>query len=211
MGGFAIVMDDKRIDYAASALFLVLALSNIRVTLAASDPYKAMAALCFVPLGVVAAYGFAVRPPAVCWTNTNEIVIPMASCCFPMLIGLSWSIADSGTSFPMIFIVMGLPGFLFALLSMFYLRRSFAVLPAIRGIATKGPYKIVRHPVYLGETVLLIGCIGLSPNLVSIGICIVSILLVIPRVGIEEKKLAADANWRRYSESTRYRLIPFVF
>ena len=36
-----------------------------------------------------------------------------------------------------------------SLASLFKLGRSFGVWPAVRGLTTKGPYRLVRHPMYL--------------------------------------------------------------
>jgi protein-S-isoprenylcysteine O-methyltransferase Ste14 len=38
-----------------------------------------------------------------------------------------------------------------------YLRRSFSIIPEARRLVTGGPYKLSRHPVYLGEIVTAIG------------------------------------------------------
>jgi protein-S-isoprenylcysteine O-methyltransferase Ste14 len=48
-------------------------------------------------------------------------------------------------------------GWLFV--SVVFLGRCFGVLPEARGLVTSGPYRLVRHPVYLGE---IGACTGLA-------------------------------------------------
>lgn len=53
-----------------------------------------------------------------------------------------------------------------------FLGRCFGVLPEARGLVTRGPYGVVRHPVYLGE---IGACVGLAiaaptlPNAIALG------------------------------------------
>ena len=44
-----------------------------------------------------------------------------------------------------------------SLASLLTLGRRFGVRPALRGLATKGPYRVVRHPIYLAYVVADIG------------------------------------------------------
>ena len=48
-------------------------------------------------------------------------------------------------------------GILLQLVAKIHLGRSFALLPANRGVVCSGPYKWVRHPIYLGYLLVHIG------------------------------------------------------
>jgi protein-S-isoprenylcysteine O-methyltransferase Ste14 len=54
--------------------------------------------------------------------------------------------------------------YLWLLASVITLGRCFGVLPEARGLVTRGPYRIVRHPVYLGEIGACIGLAVASPS-----------------------------------------------
>ena len=45
----------------------------------------------------------------------------------------------------------------FAICAVLVLGRSISLLPEARRLVTRGPYALVRHPLYLGETVALAG------------------------------------------------------
>jgi protein-S-isoprenylcysteine O-methyltransferase Ste14 len=55
-----------------------------------------------------------------------------------------------------VLIVVGLA---YALWGLAYLRRSFAILPEARRLVTTGPYRLSRHPLYLGEGAASLGVI----------------------------------------------------
>jgi protein-S-isoprenylcysteine O-methyltransferase Ste14 len=44
------------------------------------------------------------------------------------------------------------------------LGRCFGVLPEARGLVTRGPYRVVRHPVYLGELAACAGLVLAAPT-----------------------------------------------
>jgi protein-S-isoprenylcysteine O-methyltransferase Ste14 len=50
-----------------------------------------------------------------------------------------------------------LGGTVFALYSALTLGRSLSMLPEARRLVTRGPYKLIRHPLYLGEAIALVG------------------------------------------------------
>lgn len=90
----------------------------------------------------------------------------------------------------------------------FTLGRSFSVLPEARALVTTGPYRYVRHPVYLGEIIAYSGLLlaSLSPlNAALAGLFCVGQFL---RMGLEERALkSAFPEYAAYAASTP-RLLP---
>jgi protein-S-isoprenylcysteine O-methyltransferase Ste14 len=60
--------------------------------------------------------------------------------------------------------VLAVGAYLWLLASVVTLGRCFGVLPEARGLVTGGPYRIIRHPVYLGEIGACIGLAVASPS-----------------------------------------------
>jgi protein-S-isoprenylcysteine O-methyltransferase Ste14 len=48
-------------------------------------------------------------------------------------------------------------GLVYSVWGLAYLRRSFSIIPEARRLVTGGPYRLSRHPVYLGEITTAIG------------------------------------------------------
>jgi protein-S-isoprenylcysteine O-methyltransferase Ste14 len=105
-------------------------------------------------------------------------------------------------------------GLALAAVSKAALGRSFGVLPAARGLVTRGPYRLVRHPMYLGY---LIGDLAFLLGNASVRNALVILVLVmvqVMRIGREEAVCRAGASaaaWDAYRSSVRFRLIPFVY
>lgn len=95
--------------------------------------------------------------------------------------------------------------------SLLWLGRSFSVLPARRGLVTTGPYALLRHPVYLGELLMLQVVGAASGSRVAQAICFAAIPLMALRILAEERVLALDPAWGRYARQTRWRLIPWLW
>ena len=53
--------------------------------------------------------------------------------------------------------VLGVVGMVIAVPAMVSLGRSFSLTPQARSLTTGGLYRIIRHPLYLGETLNVIG------------------------------------------------------
>ena len=76
-------------------------------------------------------------------------------------------------------------------------------------VISSGPYAIVRHPMYLGISLMYI----LSPLALGSYWAMIPAILIIPviiaRIRNEESVLARDlSGYQEYMQKTRYRLIP---
>lgn len=80
-------------------------------------------------------------------------------------------------------------------------------------IVTKGPYKRIRHPGYLGSIFIGLGLGLASGNLILLLTIMGAALFYFPyRIHNEEKMLLAtfDGEYKKYQERTRY-IFPFVY
>jgi protein-S-isoprenylcysteine O-methyltransferase Ste14 len=79
----------------------------------------------------------------------------------------------------------------------------FGLAPEARGVVTTGPYRLVRHPLYLGELVAAVGI--LLPVLTPLTTLIFGLfcLCQATRAGLEERVLAAAfPEYRAYRRRT---------
>jgi protein-S-isoprenylcysteine O-methyltransferase Ste14 len=99
-------------------------------------------------------------------------------------------------------------GSLWIFASVLALGRCFSVLPEARGLITRGPYRLVRHPVYLGEIVALAGLTIAAPALGHLAILAVFVAAQLTRMRLEEAALTeAFPEYAAYAARTR-RLLP---
>jgi len=111
-------------------------------------------------------------------------------------------------------LVLVYTGMALAAWATFYIKGAvFGMVEETRGILVKnGPYRLVRHPVYLALTVAILGIpvsLGSWPGLVAV------FLLFLPteiyRAKLEDKALALKfgKEWEEYAGKTRF-MLPFL-
>ena len=91
------------------------------------------------------------------------------------------------------------------------LGRSFGLVPANRGVKVDGPYRFVRHPMYLGYITVQVGFMLLAPNLLNLCIYLASFSLQVGRLLAEERLLSRDPAYAAFMTRTCWRLLPGVF
>lgn len=97
---------------------------------------------------------------------------------------------------------------LFAKLS---LRGSFGILPANRGVVSRGAYRFVRHPMYLGYFLTDIGFLLANFGIQNVIVYGCQFALQVGRIVREERLLSDDEQYRAYRSKVRRRVIPGVF
>jgi protein-S-isoprenylcysteine O-methyltransferase Ste14 len=105
-------------------------------------------------------------------------------------------------------ILYSLPGLLLTIWALIALGFSFSIAPEDRGIVTRGPYRFVRHPMYLGEILSLLGLCLSAQNTWNWFALLLFIRLLALRISAEERVLE---NYERYGKSVRWKLIPFLW
>jgi len=103
-----------------------------------------------------------------------------------------------------------LAGTLLAAWSALTLGRSFSLLPQARRLITHGPYRYVRHPIYLGGLLITLGEVWLRFSPLVIVLNVVFVLAQIVRLRYEEALLEETfpeyADYRRRTSA----LIPGI-
>jgi protein-S-isoprenylcysteine O-methyltransferase Ste14 len=108
-------------------------------------------------------------------------------------------------------VILELFGVMLSQLGRLYLGRSFGLLPANRGVVTTGPFRLVRHPIYIGWVILTAGYVMAYPNVLNALAVICTLPFMMWRIILEEELLREDPSYRAYTEQVRYRLIPWLF
>ena len=98
-----------------------------------------------------------------------------------------------------------------AVLSLASLRRSFGLLPAVRGLRFGGPYRWVRHPMYAAYTVQNAGYLLSNATAWNVSVAVLALAFQVLRIYNEERILASEPAYERYMRETRWRLVPRVF
>ena len=92
-----------------------------------------------------------------------------------------------------------------------FLNRSFGIVAANRGVKSGGPYRLVRHPMYLGYITTQVGFLIDNFTLLNALLYAGSWTLQILRIREEEGILAKDDIYAAYSQRVRWRLLPGVY
>lgn len=91
------------------------------------------------------------------------------------------------------------------------IRTRFGIRPALRGLVSRGPYKVVRHPLYLSYLIADIGYNLQLSNPISLFLALTGWSAMVYRIIVEERIVARDASWPAYACVVRYRLIPAIW
>ena len=103
-------------------------------------------------------------------------------------------------------------GYVLAFASLAWLGRSFSIQPEARKLVTTGPYSLVRHPLYLAETLAATGMAVHFCARQAFAALAVQIALQVLRAQYEEQVLAAafGARFEAYRRRTK-QFVPWIY
>ena len=87
---------------------------------------------------------------------------------------------------PSIVLIIG--GHLISVWALIYLKRSFGILTEVRNLVTSGPYRYIRHPLYIGESIAVIGFCFYFPSWFNVAITLTFLVSQRIRAHFEEQK-----------------------
>jgi protein-S-isoprenylcysteine O-methyltransferase Ste14 len=108
-------------------------------------------------------------------------------------------------------LVLTLGGTFFSIYALAYLGRSFSLNAEARLLVTGGPYAAVRHPLYLGEEIALLGVVLLYSSPLAFLLFAVQFAFQLQRMKNEEDVLKASfPQYAAYRRRTA-RLLPGIY
>jgi protein-S-isoprenylcysteine O-methyltransferase Ste14 len=96
----------------------------------------------------------------------------------------------TSTSLLLVSSVVVLLGTAVAVWSLLSLGQFFGIQPQVRGLALRGPYRWVRHPLYLGELISGLGLVIAKPSVPVALFYVLFLALQVERTILEEKALS---------------------
>ena len=138
------------------------------------------------------------------------VIVALVSQLAVIAVGLFGARTDGGAAVIASDVLL-IAGLGFAIASVAVLGRCFGILPDVRGLVTHGPYRLVRHPLYLGELTAVFGIVLGSHDPLWAGLTwLVCVGLQLARTGYEERNIRAEfPQYDEYAARTK-RLIPGV-
>jgi protein-S-isoprenylcysteine O-methyltransferase Ste14 len=97
------------------------------------------------------------------------------------------------------------------LLAVLSLGRCYGILAVWRGVATRGMYRVVRHPIYASYLLMDTGILLEHPSARNLAVFAVGIAAQLIRIHYEERVLRQSAAYADYAARVRYRLVPLVY
>lgn len=94
------------------------------------------------------------------------------------------------------------------LVSLLALGRNFGIRPALRNLVRSGPYRFVRHPMYLSYVLADIGYNLQEWNSGTLLLVLIGWASLVYRIHAEERLLSQHTEWPAYAVLARYRLFP---
>jgi protein-S-isoprenylcysteine O-methyltransferase Ste14 len=102
-------------------------------------------------------------------------------------------------------------GMIMMLVTIRHLGRSFSLVPQARNVVQTGPYRWIKHPLYLAEEIALLGVVLRNPTPLTAALLVLHIGVQVCRIYYEEDLLRRNCPEYSSYETSRWRVIPYVW
>ena len=107
--------------------------------------------------------------------------------------------------------IVSAAGVMIVIIGKMALGRSFGIAPANRGVVIRGPYLLVRHPIYAGYLLTHAAFLVAHPTPWNLAVLLVADTALVVRALIEERMLGTDVKYQSYCRRVGWHLVPGVF
>lgn len=103
-------------------------------------------------------------------------------------------------------------GTVLMIITVLHLGRAFSLVPQVRAVVRSGPYRLVRHPLYLAEEIAILGVVLQALSPITVAIAVAHLAVQVCRIQYEETLLRSILPaYRAYGLDARWRLVPFIW
>jgi protein-S-isoprenylcysteine O-methyltransferase Ste14 len=102
-------------------------------------------------------------------------------------------------------------GAIMMLVTIRHLGRSFSIVPQARSVVQTGPYRWIKHPLYLVEEIVVLGVVLQHLSPVTVIVLVLHIGVQVCRILYEEDLLRRNCPEYSSYEASRWRLIPYIW
>jgi protein-S-isoprenylcysteine O-methyltransferase Ste14 len=160
------------------------------------------------------------RAPVVPPRGWQDVFVPLAANFFYLAWNVGGLLPDAWTRSrvpaawhrPLAFLALylGLLGLGLAVWAVAHLGRSFSVLVSVREVVVSGPYRYVRHPIYLSYVLQMTALLVAHGSPLALVLVTGHFALTVYRARLEEERLAAHSeDYRAYRAKTGFLLPRF--
>ncbi|MBR1266156.1 isoprenylcysteine carboxylmethyltransferase family protein [Bradyrhizobium sp. AUGA SZCCT0222] len=102
-------------------------------------------------------------------------------------------------------------GMIMMLVTIRHLGRSFSIVPQAHSVVQTGPYRWVRHPLYLAEEIVILGVVLQYLSVATVIVLFLHIGVQVCRILYEEDLLRRSFPEYSSYAASRWRVIPYVW